>query len=317
MTREEWNPLAHRALVTASLYGLAARTSTPKVVCLSPGELARSSVADIVVTVDGPKLDATALATARDAAPAGVVAVIVGSTSALGLLASAAPAEPGRTDAFARAAAWASVAARAPRAPAVSAARLREIAAAASSAKLVLVEPDVPHARTQPKLAIDRAVLATIMLGATARALLFVREGAAPKGGLARVRDERILDGWIDGSGLRGENARRDSARGESVRSARARGESMDMRAPLEDRAPPSLLDAARDALAQSETPMRGKDLLREARARWTDAARSAGTRAPTSSADAAVLAKELRLLWIDGAIELYAVDPAVPLVAA
>jgi len=283
----DWNALAHRALVTAALYGIGPKAGAERVVCSLPSALGGTHGSGMIVTVDAPELGATSFAAARDAMTAdGVLAVVVGSRSALGLLTLVPGSAGARTDAFARAARWAEIAARAPRAPAVGPSRLREIVAAASSAGLVLVEPDVPHVRAQPKDAADRAVLATILLGATARPLLFVREGRAPKGGLARIRDERLLDGWIEG------------------------------RSRLPTATPPSLLGAALEALAAADGPMPGKDLLREARARWAEGARATGTRAPTSASDGAVLAKELRRLWLDGAIELYAAAPGTPLVA-
>ncbi len=286
------NALAHRALLTSMLYGLAPRRRDASVVWAAPADLAAVRSADVLVTVDGPELDAGSFAAACEAIGSeGVVAVVVASSAALGLL--SAPQQPQSrlgTDAYARARAWAAHAEKAPRALAVSPARLRELVAGASTAGLALVEREIPRARVQPKHAVDRAILATITLGATAHPLLFVRERRAPKGGLVRVRDERLLDGWIEGRGIVPGTA-----------------------APVD--AAPSLLRAALEALAEADAPMRGKDLLREARLRWTDAARAAGAPVTTSSADSALLAEELVTLWLDGAIEVLARDPVKPLV--
>lgn len=276
--------LAHRALVTAMLYGLGPPARTSAIAWAPPSELATVRAADVIVTVDGPELDVEAFTAAREAAsPDGVVTVVVASKAALGLVSAASPAQNAE-DAYARARAWGALAANGPRAPAVAPARLRDLAAAASGAGLVLVEPEVPRVRVQPRHAVDRAILATIALGGTARPLLFVREGRAPRGGLARLRDERILDGWIEGRGLRA--------------------------------SAPSLLGAALDTLAEAGVPVAGKQLLREARMRWTEAARAAGIRATSSAGDVGLLAKALRVLWLDGAIEVYARDPVAPLVA-
>ncbi|MBX3221207.1 MAG: hypothetical protein KF795_11860 [Labilithrix sp.] len=306
----DWNALAHRALATASLYDVlrgaagasragAARSSragaagaSPTLACARASELASVRDADLVVTVDAPALDAASFVAAREAiAPGGIVALLIASTSAAGLLAAGvghtAPASAaGRPDAFALATAWARVAARAPLAPAASASRIRELASLASASGLALVEPDVPHLRAQPKAAVDRAVLATVAFGATARSLLFVPEGRAPKGGVVRLREERVLDFWIEGRSI----------------AAAAR--------------PSSLPEAALAELAACARPIRGKDLLREARARYADAARQAGVQVTASSTDGPLVARELVTAWRDGAVELWAADPATPLAA-
>jgi hypothetical protein len=269
--------LAHRALVAASLYGLLPRTAHPRVFC-SGGSATGN---DLVVMVDAPALEPAAFASARDAArdPDGLVAVVVASPSAAGLVQARLDGEAPGGDAFARAAAWARAAAAGPLAPIVSAPRLRELVAHAAAAGLALVEPEVPFVRS-PRTAVDRAVIATIALGATARPLLFVRDRQAPKGGLARLRCDRALDGWI---GRRGRDAPE----------------------------PTTLFAAALAALAESPEPLRGKDLLRDARARLGDHAKSRGERVTTSSSDGSALAKELVAAWVDGRLDLYAVDPA------
>jgi hypothetical protein len=279
--------LAHRALTAATLYGLTPRTGRPRVACAP--SLAGARDADVVVLVDTPPLDATAFASARDAAArGGVIAVVVASVAAVGLVHDAKSGAPPGTDAYARAAAWAASvhSARAPLAPPVSAAHLRELVTEAASAGLVLVEADVPRVHLQARTAVERAILATIALGATARPLLFVHEARAPKHGhLRNVRVERALDGWI---------ARHTEARVTA--------------------APTSLLEAALAVLDEASAPVRGKDLLREARSRWAAAAAIRGERVTASSADAPALAKGLVAAWLDGTIELYATDPAEPL---
>ncbi|MDF2695681.1 MAG: hypothetical protein K0S65_4064 [Labilithrix sp.] len=278
--------LAHRALAAATLYGLTPRTGRPRVACAP--NLAGARDADLVVLVDTPPLDATAFASARDAAArSGVVAVVVASTAAVGLVHNAESADPPGTDAYARAAAWAARhPAHAPLAPPVSAARLRELVTEAASAGLVLVEADVPRVHLQARTAVERALVATIALGATARPLLFVHEARAPKHGhLRNVREERALDGWI-------------------ARHAEARVTAD----------PTSLLEAALAVLDEAATPVRGKDLLRAARSRWAAAAATRGERVTASSADAPALARGLVAAWLDGTLALYAADPAEPL---
>ena len=250
--------LAHRALVAATLHGLLSR-GRPRVTTVGEGP------ADLAVAIDDPPLDASALERLRDAVPDGVVAVVVASTSAAGLVRAGLAPAPG-DGAFARAAAWSVAAARGPLAPAVSAARLREIAALASAAGLVLVEPEV-HGVAH-RSAVERAIFSTIAHGATARPLLFARRG--PRSGLARVRPERVLDGFVAGRGVA---------------------------------VPPptSLAGAALSILAGKERPVAVKELLREARDGWAR---------PASADDGPALARGLVAAWIDGGIDLYAVDP-------
>jgi hypothetical protein len=268
--------LAHRALVAATLYDVAPRV--PRVSARTTG--GETADANVLVAVDDPPLDGAAFAAAREAlAPDGIVAVVVSSTAAAGLLGAGVVRDPARDDAFARASAWAA-SVRAPLAPPVSASRLRAIAAAAAASGFALVEPEIRLLRSRPpRTAVDRAVVSVVLRGAVARPLLFVPERRAPKNRLAKLREERALDGWIEAS-----------------------------TAPAAE--PASLFDAALSALARHGGPMRGKDLLREARAIWTEAARSRGERVTLSASDGPTLAKALVEAWHTGTVELYAVDP-------
>jgi hypothetical protein len=270
-----WSALAHRALAAATLHGLLPRA--PRVVCWRE-DRASDARGNVVVAGDAPALGAfDALRSAMDGADA-IIAVVIASTSAAALV-QARAVDTERTDAFARAAIWARTAAAGPLAQAVSAARLREIVTSAEAAGLVLVEPELPSTLARltpsPRSSVARAIVTAVALGATARPLLFVPAQHAPKGGLAKLRVERALDGWIEGRA--------------GVTAART-----------------SLLGAALEALAGAPGPMRGKELLREARTRWAET-----TRATASTADGPALARDLVTAWHDGAIELYALDPA------
>lgn len=270
--------LAHRALVAATLHDVAPRV--PRVSAHT------TAGANVLVALDDPPLDSAAFAAAREAlATDGIVAVVVSSTATAGLLRAGVVHDPARDDAFARASAWAA-SVRTPLAPPVSASRLREIAAAAAASGFALVEPEVRLLRSRPpRTAVDRAVVSVVLRGAVARPLLFVPERRAPRNGLAKLREERALDGWIEASA-----------------------------APAAQ--PASLFEAALFALAQHGAPMRGKDLLREARAIWTEAARSRGERVTPSASDGPALAKDLVDAWRAGVLELYAVDPGSNLLA-
>ena len=292
-TPRDAETLAHRALASATLYGLlppAARVVFARPPEVSPRGAAGGlfdgrgvAGADLVVTIDGGHLDEAAFGATP---PHGAVAVMIGSTSAVHLVAAGIAPDRTRRSAFTRALAWAEHR-RGPVAPAVSPERVRELVARAGAAGLALVEPDLALLRGATSRApVDRAILATIALGATARPLLFVREARAPKGGLARLRDDRALDGWVEGL------------------------------APPPGAAPTSLVEAALDVLIEGSGPTRGKDLLREARSRWADAARALGVRAAPSASDGQALARGLVAAWLEGSIELYARDPAAPLVA-
>jgi len=278
VTPETLEALAHRALVAATLHDLAPRS--PRLSARMPP----TSGANVVVAVDDPPLDASCFATARETLPPdGIVAVVVSSTTAAGLLRAGVVRDPTRDDAYARASAWAA-SVRAPLAPPVSPSRLRAIVAAASASGFALVEPEVRLLRSgSPRTAVDRAVVSVVLRGAVARPLLFVPERRAPKNGLVKLREERALDGWIE------------------AREARVQ-------------APASLLDAALVALARHGGPMRGKDLLREARAIRAEAAESRGERVTPSASDGPTLAKALVEAWHEGWLELYAVEPRPPL---
>jgi hypothetical protein len=283
----DWNAFVHRALAAAALYGVLPRT--PRVACGAFEDLGvgtATSGANVLVTIDAPSLEVSNFLGAREAVAAvdGVLAVVIASASAAGLVHARLQAPAAPTDAFGRAAAWAAAAAGAPLAPPASASRIRDLASEAARAGLALVEPELALLRTWPtRTAIDRAVLSTLAYGATARPLLFVDERRAPKAGLAKLRPERVLDTWLQSGG----SAPQDSS---------------------------TLFAAAMTVLANHPEPMRGKDLLQRARTRWTEAARSRGERATPSASDGPTLAKALVGAWAENAITIYAVDPAASL---
>lgn len=297
----DWTALAHRALVAAAVYGLMPRS--PRVACAtfdrarpvihaigpSIDAVAVPAAPNVLVTVDDPSLDPPAFVAACESlgAPEGVLAVVVSSTSAAGLVRARLETHGARTDAFARAAAWAANAASTPLAPPASASRIRELVAHAAGAGLALVEPEVTLVRTwTPRTAIDRAILSTIVSGATSRPLVFVPESRAPKGGLAKLREERVLDGWVQAVAV----------------------------ASFE---PTTLFGAALTLLAEDRAPVTGKELLREARSRWSEAARARGERVTLSSSDGPTLVKALLDAWAEGTLALYALDPTTRLLEA
>jgi hypothetical protein len=272
--------LVHRALAAAALYAVGPRPSQELRVLTQIPETAEADAADLVVITDSAALDEPALERARIALHRkhGTLAIVASSTAASGILGDAsfpdeaAARAAGAPMSIVRTAQWAVGARRGPIAPAMSVARLREVAEHAARAGLELVEPD--HASTlrglkTPRSAIDRAVLAHVLLGAFARPLLFLPRAAAPKNGLVRVREERALDGWI-------------AARASLPRTAAS-----------------PLLAGALAALAERAERIPGKELLREARAR-------SGTSPSTS--DGATLAKGLVAAWTEGVVDLYAV---------
>jgi hypothetical protein len=227
---------------------------------------------DVVVRVDDPPLDASAFS----GPPEGVVAVMVSSTSAAGLLRAELPSVAGE-DAFARAATWAAGVRALRLAPPVSPSRLRAIVTAAESAGWTLVEPDVPHDRLKtPRSPVERAVLWTVATGAIARPLLFVRTARAPKGGLAKVRPAQALEGTVS------------------------------LRVPTEISTPANLAEAALVVLSQRGCAMAGAELLREARDLWAHRERARGRRAVASAEDGKVLAKALLQAWMAGEVDLY-----------
>jgi hypothetical protein len=207
-------------------------------------------------------------------------------------------ARAGDGDAYARAAEWAKLRSRASMAPAVAPERLAQIVDGAAAAGLTLVEPE--SGAVAPALARvrgmksprARALLATIALGASARPLLFVPAARAPKGGLVRLRVERLADGWVE--------AAFPSAIGEGP--GAPDGELLD-----------AALAILHDAARAGRGPVLFKELLREGRERWSSAARTRGGRATASASDAADLAAFLHRRAADESVLLYLLDPADP----
>lgn len=289
--------LAHRALVAASVLGLRKATRGLRVTVFELSAAHHGTTADVVVLTDDGRVPERELPGAMARARAalgesndGVVALVVGSpvtralvdTAREGVVASM----EGRADAYARAVVWAAARAEhATLAPSLDAERLRVVVEAAAGSGLTLVEPEPSPALARirgmrsPRA---RALLATVATGAGARPLLFVPSRVAPKGGLARAKVERLADGWVE--------AKAGSAH-----------------------AATDIVSAARAILGASPGPMPFKDLLREARARWTSHARAIGARATPSSADARELAAALHQLGETEDVTLYALDPSDP----
>lgn len=304
MTGEDAATLAHRAIVAASVLGVLKVTRGLRV---SVAEMARAAQtkarADVVVVTDGGHVTVgelpEAMARLRAALLAdgdeGVIALLVGSPVTRSLVGIAredvVASVAGRDDAYARAVVWAAARAEhATLAPALDPARLSATVEAAATSGLTLVEPELTAA--SPSLGRvrgmrsprARALLATVALGAGARPLLFVPSRVAPKGGLARTKVERLAEGWV-------------------------------MAAPSSN-APAAATDIVTAALAilrAAQGPLTFKDLLREARERWTSHARATGGRATPSSADARDLATALHLLAATDDVTLYALDPSDP----
>ncbi len=245
---------------------------------------------NVSVLLDGPEPMGreTFTRAANALADDGILGLVASSTSAYGLL-QGAPRERGSAGAFGLATAWAASMADEPVAPPVSPTRLRELARLAEEAGFVLVEPEIalPHVQI-PRTALDRAIYTLVTRGALARPLLFVRRRSAPKGGLAKVREARVLEGWLA-----------------LPRRADAPKETGDVH---------SIEEAARAVLEGNAEPMRGKALLREARARLADARGARGERSSASTTDSSDLARAVLAEWYEGAIRLYAVDPATTL---
>lgn len=299
---------AHRALVAVAVAGLieVRRGLCVVVDGAGAGEDAKEGCELLVMTDRRRAADADVaevMARARAwVGEAGVVAVVVSSVVTSELVGAArdaeanglAPVEP--SGAYARALGWARERDRAERAPPVNRERLALVVEAAARAGLTLVEPESGLAApslarvTRMKSPRARALLATIALGASARPMLFVPSTRAPKGGLARVKLERLADAWIE--------ARSPSA--ELAPSAAAG---------LAHAALAVLDEAARDRRG----PLPFKELLREARARHATDARAHGARATASASDARDLASLLYRLAAHEAVRLYAVDPADP----
>lgn len=303
---------AHRAMVEAVVAGLIKPRRGLRIVVGNASASAGAGADLVVMTDEGGVADAglaEVMGRARGAIDdGGVVALMVGSmvtselVEAAGRDGGGSVASGDRADAYARAMAWAGqrtgALTRAAVAPAVGPERLARLVDSAAGSGLTLVEPEsaaiVPalarvHGMRSPRA---RALLATVALGAAARPMLFVPTGRAPKGGLARLKVERLSDGWVA--------AARPSA------SARGAG------APDGD-----LVVAALGILDESARvgsgPLLFKELLREARERWTATARERGERATVSASDVAELAAALHRRAAHESLLLYVLDPADP----
>jgi hypothetical protein len=286
--------LAHRAVLAAMVLGVLKVRAGLRVSVRES-----TSTSDVVVVTDAhPAMETLRARIADD----GVVVLFVSSPVTRALIDVARDAElatrmTARDDAYARAIGWA--AARADRsvvAPDLEPQGFAAIVESAAKNDLVLVEPEV--AALSPALARvrslrsprARALLTTIALGAAARPLVFVPSRVAPKGGLARPKPERLVDSWVESAGPR--TSSEVPTRSDLVRAA---------------------LDVLDDAARSSRGPFPFKELLREARERWSAGARERGARATPSSADARELAASLYMLGAAEDILLYAVDPASP----
>lgn len=303
---------AHRAMVEAVVAGLIKPRRGLRVVVEKASAGAGAS-ADLMLMTDDAEVPTEGLAElmrrARGAiGDVGIVALVVGSvvTSELVEAAGREHAEslaPGdRGDAYARAMTWATARATAlegtAMAPAVTPERLARLVEAAAAAGLALVEPETGAiapalARVRGlRSASARALLATVALGSAARPLLFVPSARAPKGGFARLRVERLADGWVA--------AARPSA---FAREGGAADGDLALAA----------LAILNEAARAGRGPLLFKELLREARERWTAAARARGERATVSGSDAAELATSLHRRAAHESVLLYVLDPADP----
>jgi len=294
--------LAHRAIVDAVIAGLVKPRRGMRVVSADASASAEGDV-DVVVLSGRGRTDAEVaevMGRARGlVGETGIVALVVGSLAAreLGEVArdidarGAAPKD-GR-DAYGRAIDWARTR-RGVVAEDLEPERLGAVVDAAAAAGLVLVEPDT--ATLSPALARirgmrsprARALLATVALGANARPMLFVPADRAPKGGLARWKAERIADGWV---------AAADGAAPSSA--------DHDLRQ--------TALAVLHDAAREGRRAIPFKELLREARDRWSLAARARGERVAVGSSDIVELATFLVRRAADETVLLYALDPADP----
>ncbi len=310
---------AHRAMVEAVVAGLIKPRRGLRVVvekASATADAGDGARADLMLMTDdaevAPEGFAELMKRARGAVgDAGFVALVVGSAVTSELVEAAGraraastasddPREPG--DAYARAMTWATARASALRAtamaPAVTPARLARLVDAAATAGLTLVEPETGAlapalARVRGlRSARARALLAVVALGSAARPLLFVPSERAPKGGLARLKVERLADGWVAAAGPSAFAREGGAADGDLALAALA------------------ILDEAAGA---GRGPLLFKDLLREARERWTAAARARGERATVSGSDAAELAASLHRRAAHESVLLYVLDPADP----
>lgn len=258
----------HRGLTAASLAGLLGRSLAG--VRVRAGALGTlDGEADLFVATDDGST-----AVPRVAAP---LALVFSSPVAAALVRETTVTAPDAIEAYRLAREWAEARKGSDVAPPVTPERLVAITEAAAAAGLVLVEPELPLAlaplRTAFPRPVDRAVLASIALGALARPALFVPAARAPK--TLRVRPELV--GWIRGTAP----------------------------APAGEEA---LVAAALDILRERGRPVPWKELLREARERAASTSR--GT---PSTGDAAKLATALERLSHHGTVELFAVDPDAP----
>jgi hypothetical protein len=305
--------LAHRAIVDAVIAGVVKARRGMRVVSADAGASASAGASagasadgdvDVVLLLAGGRTDAEVAAVMGRArglvGGTGIVALMVGSpvTRELGEIArnmdARGAAANDRRDAYGRAIDWARSRRGAMSAEDLEPERLGAFVEAAAAAGLVLVEPDI--ATLSPALARvrgmrsprARALLATIALGAAARPMLFVPAVRAPKGGLARWKVDRIADGWVA--------AADGTAPGSGDRDLLQ-----------------TALAVLHDASREGRPPLLFKELLRQARDRWSLAARARGERVAVSSSDIVALATFLVRRAAEESVLLYALDPADP----
>ena len=316
---------AHRAVVAATVAGLLEARRGLRVVVAgadasadadadaslqgaADAGAANAGAALLVMTDEGSVADGDVAAVMRRAracvGDAGLVALVVGSLVTRELVATAreagestlATGEGG--DAYARALEWAREHIATELAPPVAPERLAHIVEAAAGEGLTLVEaesgthaPALARVRRM-KSPRARALLATIALGSGARPMLFVPTGRAPKGGLARLKVDRLADGWVEAGRPSPRDIGRPAPNGDLVRAALA------------------VLDEAAGA---RRGPLPFKDLLREARERQSADARARGVRATAGSSDTADLAAFLHQCAAHEAVTLYVLEPRDP----
>lgn len=273
---------AHRAIVAVAVMGLVRVRAGIRV---GFGGGAGGAEVDVLVITREDEL-----ATARISAD-GAVVVMVRSPLAQALEDAAGsidPIEATRDDAYAHALRWAEARRGAPMATiAIDGEKLDGIVASAARGGLSLVEPDLAVRARGVRTSPARALFATITSGARARPLVFVRSARAPKGGLARLKVERLTDGWV------APGAARSTAQGTEA---------------ITD-----LTTAAITALEERGRPVPFKELLREARERWAMAARAAGRPSTPATTDARDLATALHRLAVDERVTLSMLDPGAP----
>ena len=272
-------------------------TKTPRVVvarCGSTAALGEQGTCDLVVATDDAEATGEALAAwlrvvHAALTPDGALCVMVSSEAARALLLHAralGAASSSSVHAFGKALAWAKGQRDEALAPALSPERLLRFAEHAAAAELDLLEPDITDLvpalvplREHLRSGVDRAVMTTIALGQTSRALVFARRGPATKKA-GQLRVDRITSFWVRARGARGPDAR--DAEG--------------------------LIAAAFEVLEnETSEAIAFKELLRASRER----ARSArGGRPTVSSDDGPALARALATGWLEGRVELFAVPP-------